>query len=101
MRFNSLQEWLCHNFDESVKAEMDRVKKQLAKIIAVKMQGTIVHSKSCWDEFGEKNSKYFYNLEKRNHRKKHITSLKKQNDTTISCPKEILTQLYETKNLDP
>ena len=108
MRFNSLQERLRHNFDESIKAEMDRVKNKLAKIIAVKTRGAIVRSKSRWYEFGEKNSKYFFNLEKRNHRKKHITSLKKQNDTTISCPKEILeeeanffSQLYETKNLDP
>ena len=110
MRFNFLQERLRHNFDESIKAEMDGVKNKLAKIIAVKTRGAIVRTKSRWYEFGEKNSKYFYNLEKRNHRKKHITctSLKKQNDTTISCPKEILeeeanffSQLYETKNFDP
>ena len=40
MRFNSLQECLCHNFDESIKAEMDRVKNKLAKIIAVKTQSS-------------------------------------------------------------
>ena len=67
MRFNSLQERLRHNFDESIKAEMDRVKNKLAKIIAVKTRGAIVRSKSRWYEFREKNSKYFYNLEKRNH----------------------------------
>ena len=70
MRFNSLQERLRHNFDESIKAEMDRAKNKFANIIAVKTRGAIVRSRSRLYEFGEKNSKWFYNLEKRNHRKK-------------------------------
>lgn len=32
-------------------------------------------SRACWYEHGERNSKYFYNLEKGNQEKKHITSL--------------------------
>ena len=70
MRFNSLHERLRHNFDESIKAEMDRAKNKFANIIAVKTRGAIVRSRSRLYEFGEKNSKLFYNLEKRNHRKK-------------------------------
>ncbi len=75
------------------------MKNKLAKIIAVTTRGAIVRSKSRWYKFEEKKSKYFYNLEKRNRRKKN---------TTILCPREILEeeanfflQLYDTKKRDP
>ena len=60
---------------------MERVKTKLARITAFKTGCAIVRSKSRWYEF-----------EKRNHRKKHINTLKKQNESTISCPKEIQEQ---------
>ena len=87
---------------------MERVKDKLAKIIAIKTRGTIVRSKARWYEFGEKNNKYFYNLEKRNHREKHIRLVTKENGTSISDPKEILDEeanffkrIYESKNTNP
>jgi len=68
-RFNSLQSQLRSNFNESIKVELDRVKNKLEKITAARTRGTIIHRKARWYEFGEKNCKYFYNLEKRNHGK--------------------------------
>lgn len=50
----------------------------------------MTRSKAQWYEFGEKNSKYFYNLEKRNHNKKHITSLAKEDGNIVHEPKQIL-----------
>jgi len=57
-------------------------------------------------EFGEKNSKYFLNLEKRNHRKKHITSLKNEDGSVLRNAKQILEEqesffknIYKSKNL--
>lgn len=41
-----------------------------------KVEGIIVRSRARWYEYEEKNSKYFYNLEKRNHIKKHIRKLR-------------------------
>lgn len=106
--FNRLQEQIRLNFDEATKAEMDRVKIKLAKIVARKTQGAMVRSRARWYEFGEKNSKYFLNLEKRNHKKKHITSLKKEDGSIQRDPKEILEEeeeffkkIYETKNTSP
>ena len=68
----------------------------------------MLRSKVRWYEFGEKNSKYFYNLEKRNHKKKHITSLTTDNDTILSDPKLILEEeanfykkIYSSKQTDP
>ena len=57
---------------------------------------------------GEKNSKYFFNLEKQNHRQKHIKTLKKEDDTSVSNAKQILgeevqffKQIYESKTTSP
>ena len=108
VEFMRLQEKLRANFSEATKTEMDRVKKKLAKIVANKTQGTIVRSKAQWYEFGEKNNKYFYNLEKRNHKRKHITLLKKEDGSVLHNPKEILDEeeaffreIYRSKGVSP
>ena len=67
--FNSLQSQLRSNFNESIKVELDRVKNKLENMTAARTRGTIIRSKARWYEFGEMNCKYFYNLEKRNHKK--------------------------------
>ena len=41
-----------------------------------KVEGIIIRSRARWHEHGEKNSKYFLNLEKRNHVRKHIRKLR-------------------------
>ena len=90
LRLNKLQEKIRSNFSVETKVEMDQVKKELAKIVSGKTRGAMTRSKAQWYEFGEKNSKYFYNLEKINHRKKHITSLTKGDGNIIHEPKQIL-----------
>ena len=40
-----------------------------------KVERIIIRSRARWHEHGEKNSKYFLNLEKRNNIKKHIRKL--------------------------
>ena len=96
------------HFSEETKAEIDRVKNNLSKVIGRKTQGAMVRSRARWYEFGEKNSKYFLNLEKINHRKKHITSLAKDDGSVQRDPKEILEQeerfyrgIYQSKNTNP
>ena len=37
-----------------------------------KVEGIIVRSRARWHEHGEKSTKYFLSLEKRNHVRKHI-----------------------------
>ena len=50
---------------ETIRSEL-RIKKQLVEeIIAYKTQGAILRSKVKWYNEGEKNTKYFHNLEKR------------------------------------
>ena len=45
----------------------DNVKTKLDKISFVRTRGACVRSKARWHEFGERSSKYFLNLEKRNY----------------------------------
>ena len=40
-----------------------------------KVEGIIVRARARWHEHAEKSSKYFLNLEKRNHIRKHIRKL--------------------------
>ena len=68
----------------------------------------MTRSKAQWYEFGEKNNKYFYNLEKINHKKKHITSLTKEDGNIAHDPKQILEEeerffkeIYQSKNVSP
>jgi exonuclease III len=55
-----------------------------------KANGALMRSKVNWAEFGEKNSKFFLNLEKRNHKMKCITKLIDDNEKEITDPSEIL-----------
>ena len=73
-----------------------------------KTRDAIVRSRARWYEHGEKNSKYFLNLEQLNYRRKHISSLINHNGTRINDPKEILNEewnffkeLYSSRNVDP
>ena len=103
-----IQTELQTSYSDSLKIELDRVKSKLSKIATVRTRGTIVRSRARWYEHGERNSKYFYNLEKTNHRKKHITSLIINDDNKITNPKDILQeeerffrQIYTSTNTDP
>ena len=82
------------------------MKSKLAKVIVKKTQGTIVRSRARWYEFGEKNNKYFLKLEKRNHRKKHITALKNEDGSILQNAKQIMVEeenfiknIHKSKNI--
>ena len=77
-------------YSDSLRSELERIKSKLTKIASVKTRGTIIRSRARWYEHGERNSKYFNNLEKTNHRKKHITSIFVNDEEKITHPKEIL-----------
>ena len=69
-----------------------------------KTRGIIIRARARWHEYGEKSSKYFLNLEKRNHVKKHMRKLHINNSLTTG-PKVILAEqkhvypdLYTSRN---
>lgn len=53
---------------------------ELEELTLQRTQGAIIRSRANWAELGEKNSAYFFNLEKHNKNKKIITQL--QNPVT-------------------
>ena len=65
------------------------LRERIEKLYEEKVEGIIVRSRARWHEHGEKNSKYFFNLEKRNHIKKHIRKLRLSGVITTD-PFEIL-----------
>ena len=70
------------------------VKFKLNQLSLLKTKGAMTRSKARWCEQGERNSKYFYRLERRNHSTKYISELKLSDKTTITKPKEILNEEY-------
>ena len=60
---------------ETTRPETEKVKSDLEALYDKKVEGIIIRSRARWHEHGEKNSKYFLNLEKRNNIKNHIRKL--------------------------
>ena len=56
--------------------ELETKKQQLESLIAYKTKGAIIRSKTRWYNEGEKNTKYFLNLEKRYCKQGTLTQLK-------------------------
>ncbi|KAL9961456.1 hypothetical protein ACROYT_G030398 [Oculina patagonica] len=60
---------------ETTRLETEKLKSELEALYDEKVEGIIIRSRARWHEHGEKNTKYFLNLEKRNNIKKHIRKL--------------------------
>ena len=58
-----------HGMNEPIE-ELEKLKQKLEQIIEYKTKGSIIRSKARWFNEGEKNTKYFLNLEKRHCNKK-------------------------------
>ena len=58
-------------------------------------QGAIIGSRMNWYEEGEKNSKYFLNLESAKKKKTCIWKLSVDNDSYITEPKEIMKEIHD------
>ena len=70
-----IQVRLYCNPSNVTKQEAEKLESELEALYDQKVEGIIVRSRARWHEHGEKNSKYFLNLEKSNHIKKHIRKL--------------------------
>ena len=54
---------------------LDECKADLENFYEEKANGLIVRARARWHEYGEKSTKYFLSLEKRNYTRKHIRKL--------------------------
>ena len=70
---------------------LNSAKEDLELFYEEKVKGIIIRARARWHEHGEKSTKYFPNLEKRNHIKKHMRKLKISGSITTD-PFDILSE---------
>ena len=81
-------------------SELEKKRRELETIIEYQTKGAILRSKSQWYNEGEKNSKYFLNLEKRHCKQGTITQLKINDQDYIQSDRDILRECEDFyKNL--
>ena len=70
--------------------EQEVKKKDLERIIEYRTKGAILRAKCRWHNEGEKNTKYFLNLEKRHYKNGVISQLKIGENRFVTSDKDIL-----------
>ena len=87
--------------------ELERIQADYDELYDYITQGAIIRSRATWYEKGEKNNKYFLNLEKSNKKKSCVRKIFTSDETLTINPKTILSELehfysnlYKTKNDD-
>jgi hypothetical protein len=104
-QLNILQARLSANADSTTLKEYENTKSKLENIEEEKIKGAILRSKVKWAEAGERNSKYFLSLEKRNAINKTIIRLQNESGNMVEDQKGVLKEcnsyyqnLYTEKN---
>ena len=90
-----LENIITTNSSEEVITVYNNCKSDLEALYNYITEGITMLSKSNWYEFGEKSSKYFLNLEKRNKAKSHVCTTIMENNSEISKPQVILLHIKE------
>ena len=73
--------------------EYDELKNELKLIFEVKSKATIFRAECNWVENGEKATKYFFNLEKKNYNRKVINEIEAEEGASIKDNKQILAKI--------
>ena len=80
------------NIEDKLK-EFDKLKNEFNRLYEIKGKGAIFRSKARWVEYGEKPTKYFFNMEKKSYNKKVISELKRSDGKTVVNEQEIMTAI--------
>ena len=85
-KLEELDAEICNNqnLDDDILMEFENLKNELNEIYSIKGKEAIFRSRTRWIENGEKPTKNFFTLEKRNYEKKIITQLKTADGEIIS-----------------
>ena len=76
--------------DPNIETRICELNEDLENIRKEELKGLITRTKARWIEHGEKPTKYFCGLEKRNYVNKNITQLIDSNDKNITAQSQIL-----------
>ena len=80
------------NVDHELK-QYDNLKKELQELYEAKGEAARFRAKCLWIEKGERPTKYFFNLEKRNDNRKVISELEDEDGEIIENEKQILLEI--------
>ena len=75
-----------------VLSRLINAKREFEEIIEYRTKWSIVRSKAKWYNDGEKNKKYFLQLEKRHYKRKNISTLKRNDHSVVTSDPEILNE---------
>ena len=70
------QDLIDSNFNQNIQIERDNFAGILHNIVEEQKVGAKIRSRARWAEDGEKSTKYFYNLEKKEYFKQHHKTIK-------------------------
>ena len=86
-----LDQQICDNqyFNQNLLNKYELAKKELKEMYNSKGEEAMFRSKARWFEKGEKPTKYFFNLEKRNYDRRIVKELKDENDQILTNFKEV------------
>ena len=90
--------------NENTFEEYDSLKREYEQIQREKAQGAMIRSRAKFIEDGEKCTKFFLNLEKKNHELKNIRCLLCEDDSILTEPEAILEkqkEYYENLYTEP
>ena len=87
---SKLENVMNTNPTEEIIKQYNEGKKYIEDYNNEKTNGALIRSKINWAECGEKNTKFFLNLEKRNHDIKCITKLINEKEEEINDPEKFL-----------
>ena len=92
-KVKELESLISTGAEECSLQEYNKCKQDLKEIYNYITEGIILRSKTDWYELGEKSTKYFLNLEKRNEAKSHIRMILTDSSSEITDSKAILSEL--------
>ena len=92
-KVNELEIRIRSNSDEALLDQYNKSKNESENLHNYITEGIILRSKVNWYEYGEKFSKYFLSLEKRNKAKSHLRKVVKTNEQETSDNIEIIRSL--------
>ena len=73
-----------------LQSSLDNLKSEMEEITEHRTKGAVLRSRIRWYNEGEKNRKYFLNLEKRHYKQGTVSRLKKSENDFATTDKEIL-----------
>ena len=84
-----------YDLNPDIVQEYDNIKKEFENLYDEKAKGAMLRSRARWIAQGEKNTKYFFGLEKRNFTMQTITQLDVGKKDLIENPKEIQGEIFK------